>query len=158
MNTCPACRHANPVGTPLCSRCGAKLEAKARELSQDLADQLLALIQDGHKIEATKLFREHTGCGLIEARRAVESLEQGTLPSLADENQEDWKGEVLAQLTHRRKIAAIKIYREHTGLGLKESKEAVEKMAAEHGIKPATGCSTSAAVAVLVLLGLYALS
>ncbi len=37
-------------------------------------------------------------------------------------------GEVLAQLEAGRKIEAIKIYREATGVGLKDGKEAVERL------------------------------
>ena len=42
--------------------------------------------------------------------------------------------DVLAQLIAGNKIAAIKIYRERTGLGLKEAKDAVEEIARERGL------------------------
>jgi len=38
-------------------------------------------------------------------------------------------GEVLAQIEAGKKIDAIKIYREATGVGLKDSKQAVERLA-----------------------------
>lgn len=158
MITCPSCRHANPVGTPLCSRCGAKLPTEVRTPAQEISSQLLELIQDGRKIEAVKLYREHTGTGLMEARLAIEALEQGKLPPSTETSQGDWQADVLTQLAHHRKIAAIKIYREHTGVGLKEAKEAVEKLAALHGIQSASGCSSSAAAVFLVLVLVYILS
>ena len=50
-------------------------------------------------------------------------------------------------------IGAIKVYREHTGRGLKESKDAVEAFARERNIPlKQVGCGTTA----LVLLGLAA--
>lgn len=39
-----------------------------------LPPQILELIQRGKKIEAIKLYREHTGVGLKEAKDAVEEL------------------------------------------------------------------------------------
>ena len=41
------------------------------------------------------------------------------------------KAELAKQILSGRKIEAIKIYREATGMGLKESKEAVEALEAE---------------------------
>ena len=40
----------------------------------------------------------------------------------------DWMAEVRALTAEGNKIQAIKVYREHTGLGLKESKDAVEAL------------------------------
>ncbi|GAB3973161.1 ribosomal protein L7/L12 [Plantactinospora veratri] len=42
--------------------------------------------------------------------------------------------EVLAQLERGQKIAAVKAYREATGEGLREAKEAVDRLAAERGL------------------------
>jgi ribosomal protein L7/L12 len=42
------------------------------------AEMLAALVREGKKIEAIKLYREMTGCGLAEAKEHVESLESGT--------------------------------------------------------------------------------
>jgi large subunit ribosomal protein L7/L12 len=45
---------------------------------QAFAAHLLVLLAAGQKIEAIKLYREHTGVGLKEAKDAVEALERGT--------------------------------------------------------------------------------
>lgn len=42
--------------------------------------------------------------------------------------------EVLGLLQAGRKIEAIKVYREHTGQGLKDAKDAVEQVARENGL------------------------
>ncbi len=42
--------------------------------------------------------------------------------------------EVVAQLERGQKIAAVKAYREATGEGLREAKEAVDRLAAQRGL------------------------
>jgi len=49
------------------------------------------------------------------------------------------EAELRALLTEGRKIEAIKLYRERTGLGLQEAKDAVEAIAAAHGLPGAAG-------------------
>ncbi|WP_335990466.1 ribosomal protein L7/L12 [Glycomyces sp. MUSA5-2] len=43
--------------------------------------------------------------------------------------EEPWLAQVRSEIRSGRTIQAIKVYREHTGLGLKEAKDAVERMA-----------------------------
>jgi ribosomal protein L7/L12 len=51
-------------------------------------------------------------------------------------------GQVLAIAGSAGKIAAIKHYREKTGAGLKEAKEAVEQLMARHNVTPPkAGCA-----------------
>jgi hypothetical protein len=62
--------------------------------------------------------------------------------------------EVLQIAREAGKIPAIKVYRELTGAGLKEAKDAVEAILARHGVQSkATGCGT----AVLLLVACAAL-
>jgi ribosomal protein L7/L12 len=49
----------------------------ARSPDGDLHDQLLELMRSNRKIEAIKVYREHTGLGLKEAKDFVEDLERG---------------------------------------------------------------------------------
>jgi ribosomal protein L7/L12 len=55
-----------------------KLDALLRHAGIDLpklaAEEAAALARAGRKIEAIKLYREYTGCGLAEAKAKVESL------------------------------------------------------------------------------------
>ena len=54
----------------------------------------------------------------------------------------DVEPELLSLLGRGEKIQAIKLYRERTGVGLKEAKDAVEALAQRHGLTPkATGCA-----------------
>lgn len=110
------------------------------------------MLAAGRKIEAIKRYREATGADLAEAKRAVEAIEQGgSLPegSIGDSADEP---EILALLRQGRKIEAIRHYRETNRSDLKTAKEAVEALAARHGIAiPRTGC-LGAVLAVLALL------
>jgi hypothetical protein len=54
-------------------------------------------------------------------------------------------------LTDQRKIEAIKLYRQATGVGLKEAKEAVEAIARLRGIESKSGCLTILLFAVCAL-------
>ncbi len=47
---------------------------------------------------------------------------------------DEFEAQLLAELQAGRKISAIKLYREKTREGLKEAKDAVEELAAKHGI------------------------
>jgi ribosomal protein L7/L12 len=122
-----------------------------------LAAEVRALLTAGRKIEAIKLYRERTGAGLAEAKQAVERIERGEnpaaqRPSAPGGETDSPAGEIEQRLIDLlyagKKIAAIKLYREQTGLGLKESKEAVEALAERRGISAArSGC-----LGVLMLL------
>lgn len=91
------------------------------------------LLGRGRKIEAIKLVRERTGLGLKDAKELVERLESGgetgeiqagTRAGLPDAD----LGEVRRALGQGRKIEAIKLVRERTGMGLKEAKDFVESL------------------------------
>ncbi len=52
---------------------------------------------------------------------------------------DEFEAQLLAELQAGRKISAIKLYREKTRVGLKEAKDAVEQLAAKHGVTPQGG-------------------
>lgn len=87
------------------------------------------LLRAGRKIEAIKRYRELTGVGLKEAKDAVEALESGrsaSLPPKSSVLRQVHDSEIEAQIRSGHLIDAIKLYREKTGVGLKEAKDAVE--------------------------------
>lgn len=94
--------------------------------------QMGDLIRQGKKIEAVKLYRDVFGVGLKEASDAVNGLQAGrpvVIPSLSARVEIDdaaTDGEIRRLAQSGKKIEAIKLYRQTYGLGLKESKEAVE--------------------------------
>jgi len=88
---------------------------------------------------------------------AVEQSQQGGAPRPAERRNvptDRVEQEVLDLLSAGRKIDAIKVYRERTGHGLKESKDAVEHLAAQHGIVPPRGGCVGAALVLLVAIGI----
>ncbi|MGC3967546.1 MAG: hypothetical protein QM775_09305 [Pirellulales bacterium] len=174
---CPICGFENARGSARCEKCKAwlvqtaDLPASSAPLKQAAANaaggggidaafvnEVLSLIRDGRKIEAIRIFRERTGSGLREAKDAVEAMEAGRQafsdggvvppPATMEEN------EILELVRRGNMIAAIKLHRERTGEGLKDAKDAVEALAAAHGI-PRTqnvGCGGAALMLVVGLV------
>lgn len=104
----------------------------------DLVEQVQTLLAQGQKIQAIKIYREATGAGLAEAKNAVEAIEQGPARSTTNS---DFEQELLSLLEQGRKIEAIKRYREQSGTGLKEAKDAVDLLAARNGFPiKGSGC------------------
>jgi ribosomal protein L7/L12 len=119
----------------------------------NLAADLRDLLAAGRKIEAIKRYREATGVGLAEAKSVIEALietlaRRAALPADAS-GDSGLEQEIVSLLQQGRKIAAIKVYRERTGAGLKKAKEAVEAIAANRGI---VAPSRSGCLGLLLLL------
>jgi ribosomal protein L7/L12 len=98
---------------------------------QQLLDEIKGHIAAGRKIEAIKLYRDATGAGLAEAKEAVELIEAGRPPkteSGAVIGDDRALHAVSALVAKGNKIEASKRYREATGLGLKEAKDAVDAL------------------------------
>jgi ribosomal protein L7/L12 len=102
-------------------------------ISNDELERIRAVAVVGQKIEAIKLYRAATGAGLAEAKQAVEALEAGRTvynaakgaPSNAAADQ------IEAALFAGTKIQAIRLHRQATGQGLKESKDFIEALEVE---------------------------
>jgi ribosomal protein L7/L12 len=114
---------------------------------QQLLDDIKGYIAAGRKIEAIKLYREATGAGLAEAKEAVELIEAGQPPKSGtnaslDDNQA--LRAVSGLVAKGSKIEAIKRYREATGVGLKEAKDAVDAL--ERRVNPAAVLARDAAM------------
>ncbi len=97
-----------------------------------------------------------------QAQSAEPSTADKTEDSAAEEESTDpFEKQLIDLLRQGKKIPAIKIYREQKGTGLKFSKEAVEALAAKHGIaKTGSGCASVLLVALffVVVLVVYAAS
>ena len=128
---CPYCHHVVIVPETL------RTVSSRSVYTPDATDthhvqEILATARSGNKIGAIKQYRELTGVGLKEAKDAVEALMAGRPVEITMKKVDQLNvGEDIAELVRSgKKIEAIKRYREQTGLGLKESKEAVEAMEA----------------------------
>lgn len=127
--SCPYCRTSIVVPDAMRS-------AAIEDFSTDpmFADVWQAL-QVGNKIEAIKRYRENFGGGLKEAKDAVEQMEAGhpvSFPASMDGGfanpTAQMSDNVLRLIGAGKKIEAIKLVRDQTGLGLAEAKDAVERI------------------------------
>lgn len=112
----------------------SRSEVPAMPLSQlaHLDPELQALIAQDKKIEAIKRVREAGKVSLKEAKDYVESLAMGKtspmtdLPTPTMPPTPALKAKVRELLAAGKKIEAIKMVRDESGMGLKEAKEYVE--------------------------------
>ncbi len=159
MTRCTFCDHENPPGATSCAECHAELPGALDAAQQADVDPLMDLVRSGKKIEAIKIYRQRMGVGLKEAKDAIEALERGepvpVPPAVSKTFAESDVRDFVSLLRQGKMIAAIKLYREKTGVGLAEAKVAVETLAAEQGI-PIKGSGCAGAVLVCCLLGLVA--
>lgn len=154
MPICQFCDEEITPGAKNCPSCGAEVSPVERVAeAADLERELIGLIDRGMTLEAIKRYRDVTGAGLAEAKTAIDELKASrslpprtsTQPRAVESGLELAVLEVMRQ---GRKIEAIKLYRERTGAGLKQAKEAVDALAAEHGIADKGG----GCLAVLLLV------
>jgi ribosomal protein L7/L12 len=122
-------------------------ETKSANVDNSALEAEVAKLIPDSKIQAIKLWRQRTGVGLKEAKEAVDALaariESSRLATPvvtietkpADVGYSALEAEV-AKLIPDAKIQAIKLWRERTGVGLKEAKEAVEALAARSAPPP----------------------
>jgi ribosomal protein L7/L12 len=103
----------------------------------EILDQVRKLVASGRTIEAIKLLREVTGLSLKEAKEAVDRCAHGGSLDIAEDlaahraalhGAAQVDGEIKALLESGRKIEAIKLMRERSGLDLKTSKDIIDSM------------------------------
>jgi len=98
------------------------------------AQKIHELIDASQILMAIQVYREATGVGLAEAKQAVEEMMQMEA-ARAPSGRRDFDNPVLeskirSMLAKGKKIEAVKIYREEYGIGLKEAKDAVDRIEA----------------------------
>ena len=101
-----------------------------------LEEQIKELLAKRQKIQAVKLYREAYNCGLKDAKDAVEAMERGetasfSKPAQVGEPDIFLKNQIKRLLSEKKKIEAIKIYREAYNCDLKEAKDAVDLIQVE---------------------------
>ncbi|MFM9844788.1 MAG: ribosomal protein L7/L12 [Dongiaceae bacterium] len=103
----------------------------------ELLDQVRKLVASGRTIEAVKLLREVTGLSLKEAKEAVDRCAQGGSLDIAEDlaayrsalhGAAQVDGEIKSLLESGRKIEAIKLMRERSGLDLATAKDIIDSM------------------------------
>ncbi|MCB9924894.1 MAG: hypothetical protein H6822_22130 [Planctomycetaceae bacterium] len=153
MPVCPSCNYTTSPGTTLCRSCGASIPDSTT--TAELEREVRSLLDKGKKIEAVKVYKDHFGCGLKDAKDAVESLQRGaSLPSPSQPDA-DLDSQLLRLLGRGEKIKAVKLYRDQTGATLYDSKQAVEALAERHGIAvQGGGCSGVVMISFVVLIAI----
>ncbi|NPV48462.1 MAG: hypothetical protein HPY69_16100 [Armatimonadetes bacterium] len=100
------------------------------KLEADIRDLLAA----GRPLDAIRLYRGVTGCGLYDAELAVDTLVREDRLPLPGAVPLDMRERVLEFLRQGRKLNAIILYRERTGVDLLTAKTVVEGLARHHGL------------------------
>lgn len=104
--------------------------------SNDLTVEVQSLLVQGRKIDAIKLLKERSGIPLEAAKTAVDAMEKlGTLgtatlsitTNATTLSQQD-AAEIQRLIRQGKKIEAIKLIRDRTGLGLKEAKDLTDRL------------------------------
>lgn len=101
--------------------------------------EVARLLAQNQKLQAIKLVRDRSGSGLREAKEYVEQIERSGLPfdqgsppvTAPVVPSEALAHQVRDLLVKNQKIVAIKLVRETTGWGLRESKDYVEQIERE---------------------------
>lgn len=93
--------------------------------SSALDQDLRHLISQHRKLEAIKLVREQSGWSLKQAKNYVEQRQERRSANSLDPEVVRAAQQLLGE---NRKIAAIQLIRTHSGWGLKEAKDYVEKL------------------------------
>ena len=120
-------------------------------ISENQEEQIKELAAKGEKIAAIKLYRETTGVSLAEAKDAVDAIERGEAfdiptPALVGEPTSGLEDQISRLLAERKKIEAVKVYREAYNCGLKDAKEAVDAIEVKMRRQASTSLSSSPAI------------
>lgn len=114
-------------------------------MSGSLPPQVQAALERGQLIEAIKLLRESSGLGLAEAKHLIESVANATpghAPAAARTGIQappSMPIEAVAALQRGNKIEAIRLYRAHNRVELKQAKDAVDAFEASSPTPAAPG-------------------
>ena len=103
-------------------------------LTPEQVQKIHKLLHDKKLLQAVKEYHDATGVSLSEAKEAVEEMARNeyTKPPSGVRSYDDpvLEGKIKSLLSKGKKLDAIKIYREEYGIGLKEAKNAVERIEA----------------------------
>lgn len=119
-------------------------------LTPDQVQKIHELLHAKQIIQAIRLYREATGVGLAEAKQAVEemALVEVTKPPSGVRSYDDpvMESKIKSLLAKGKKVDAVKIYREEYGIGLKQAKDAVDRIEASMPRDSATAMPYESAI------------
>ncbi|MCA9193494.1 MAG: hypothetical protein KDB03_17095 [Planctomycetales bacterium] len=147
-------------------------------MDDHLRQQIAELMQQGNKIAAVKLYKDVHGCGLAEAKQAVEDLFPvdsvvGNSPgsSLSESqagsadvargstqlSEQEAIDKILEHLTAGEKIEAIKVYRSYYNSSLMDAKIAIDALQQKHGIQSQKRGGCLGSLLLVASLGIFLL-
>ncbi|MDB5336998.1 MAG: hypothetical protein JWN70_2617 [Planctomycetaceae bacterium] len=137
MSNCIFCDQDNPPGLTQCQLCNAPLpDSETAILPEDVFYQhLKRLLGEHQRIQAVAAYRRRMGVDLTAAVEAIDALERDQQFNV-NSSDADLEWEIIGYLERCEKIAAIKLYRDKTNVGLKEAKDAVEAIELRMGLAP----------------------
>lgn len=115
---------------------------------ESLSAEVAALLGQGQKLQAIKLYKDRTGVRLMDAKRAVESLQSS---SAVDER---IAAELLPSLRMGDMREAVRLYQKRTGADRRRSRRAVAALAKQHGMYDRESACLTQALLLLVGGGL----
>jgi ribosomal protein L7/L12 len=114
--------------------------AVSTSLPDNFQSEIRDLVVQNRKIEAIKRVRKYTGWGLKQAKDYVDSLSEGVSYDIAISSYrnitEGLDDELKSLISQNKKIEAIKLLRKRSGLGLKESKDYIDRLEIDQLEKP----------------------
>lgn len=130
-------------------------------MNDELEAEIRSLLDARQKIQAIKLYRQHTGASLADAKSAVDAIDAGESADVNDldahvELDPTVEKEIVDLLDRGETVQAVKKYHDETGRGLKQSKEALQRIAAERGIAWQTGSGCFGSTLLIVATGVAA--
>ena len=149
MPKCGFCDQNVPFDARQCPKCGAPLDAATPQAVEYLQQQVRSLLGQGKKLSAVKLYKEQTDVSLMEAKNAVEAIQRGESSKSPPEPNGDMEAELLRLLESGKKLQAVNLYKQRTGVQLIEAEQAVEALATRHGIVPKGGGCVGVFLAIL---------
>ena len=124
------------------------------QFSDAQSNQIRKCLGNDQKLDACKLYMDFTGGSLLEAKQFVENL-PGVEPGSVEDTEQELVEQVLDLLESGCKLDAVRLYRDHTGKSLMESKVFIEKLISDFQIleksNSPSGCV--GVILVFVILG-----
>lgn len=115
-------------------------------LSEETKTQIAKALDEGNKLKAVKIYVLATDSSLMESKVAVEAMMQDEENSPVKRSETTNQDLILDHIFNNRKLNAVKIYMDSSGVDLMTSKEFIEELterlckASPEKFQPETGC------------------